>query len=90
VGHLIGNRASFLCTEAPMLRIPETNFLHGISSHQLGRDIQAIFLHGSRQQHRFYRVPSSRVHFLDKGRSYLGDLFICAKDLFVEATSAAA
>src|SRR5262249_6162511 len=23
VGHLIGNRASFLCTEAPMLRVPE-------------------------------------------------------------------
>src|SRR5262249_58919293 len=32
VGHLIGNRASFLCTKAPMLRIPETNFLHGIRS----------------------------------------------------------
>src|SRR5262249_52014773 len=30
VVHLIGNRASFLCTKAPMLRIPETNFLHGI------------------------------------------------------------
>jgi hypothetical protein len=22
VGHVIGNRASFLCTEAPMLRVP--------------------------------------------------------------------
>ena len=32
VSHLIGNRASFLCTEAPMLRIPETNFLQGITS----------------------------------------------------------
>src|SRR5262249_41211617 len=32
VGHLIGNRASFLCTKAPMLRVPETNFLHGITS----------------------------------------------------------
>jgi hypothetical protein len=32
VGHLIGNRASFLCTKAPMLRIPETNFLQGITS----------------------------------------------------------
>src|SRR5262249_40854548 len=32
VCHLIGNRASFLCTEAPMVRIPETNFLHGITS----------------------------------------------------------
>src|SRR5262245_11716461 len=28
VGHLIGNRASFLCSKAPMLRVPETNFLH--------------------------------------------------------------
>jgi len=35
VSHLIGNRASFLCTKAPMLRIPETNFLHRIASHQL-------------------------------------------------------
>src|SRR5262245_35187005 len=35
VSHLIGNRASFLCTKAPMLRIPETNFLHRITSHQL-------------------------------------------------------
>jgi hypothetical protein len=32
VGHLVGNRASFLCTEAPMLRIPEANFLQGITS----------------------------------------------------------
>src|SRR5262249_48059899 len=32
VGHLIGNRASFLCTKAPMLRTPETNFLQGITS----------------------------------------------------------
>src|SRR5215813_1015177 len=39
VGHLIGNRASFLCTKAPMLRIPETNFLHGITSHQLMGEI---------------------------------------------------
>src|SRR5262249_61825339 len=30
VGHLIGNRASFLCTKAPMFRVPETNFLHGM------------------------------------------------------------
>jgi hypothetical protein len=41
VSHLIGNRASFLCTKAPMLRIPETNFLHGITSIS-GRDVQAI------------------------------------------------
>src|SRR6516162_3705448 len=32
VSHLIGNRASFLCTKAPMPRIPETNFLQGITS----------------------------------------------------------
>ena len=42
VCHLIGNRAGFLCTEAPMLRIPETNFLQGITSIS-GRDVQAIF-----------------------------------------------
>ena len=35
VSHLIGNRASFLCTKAPMPRIPETNFLDRITSHQL-------------------------------------------------------
>src|SRR5262249_12632079 len=35
VVHLIGNCASFLCTKAPMVRVPETNFLHGITSHQL-------------------------------------------------------
>jgi hypothetical protein len=38
VCHLIGNRASFLCTEAPMLRVPETNFLQGITSIS-GRDV---------------------------------------------------
>jgi hypothetical protein len=32
VRHLIGNRASFLCTKAPMPRVPETNFLQGITS----------------------------------------------------------
>src|SRR5215471_8759713 len=30
--HLIGNRASFLCTKTPMPRSPETNFLQGITS----------------------------------------------------------
>jgi hypothetical protein len=29
VCHLVGNRASFLCTEAPMLRVPKSNFLDG-------------------------------------------------------------
>ena len=42
VCHLIGNRASFLCTKAPMVRVPETNFLQGITSIS-GRDVQAIF-----------------------------------------------
>src|SRR5262245_59985981 len=41
VCHLIGNRAGFLCTEAPMVRVPETNFLQGITSIN-GRDVQAI------------------------------------------------
>ena len=38
VCHLIGNRASFLCTKPPMPRVPETNFLHGIRSIN-GRDV---------------------------------------------------
>ena len=42
VCHLIRNRASFLCTKAPMPRVPETNFLQGITSIN-GRDVQAIF-----------------------------------------------
>ena len=29
VCHLVGNRASFLCTEAPMIRVPKSNFLDG-------------------------------------------------------------
>src|SRR5215510_14912844 len=41
VCHLVGDRASFLGTEAPMLRVPETNFLQGITSIS-GRDAQAI------------------------------------------------
>src|SRR5262245_26196576 len=32
VCHLIRNRASFLSTEAPMLRVPKSNFLQGITS----------------------------------------------------------
>jgi len=51
VSHLIGNSASFLCTKAPMLRIPETNFLQGITSIS-GRDVQAIF-----RRRRPSRVP---------------------------------
>src|SRR5262245_37315238 len=41
VRHLVGNRASFLCTEAPMPRVPKSNFLQGITSIS-GRDAQAI------------------------------------------------
>ena len=66
VDHLIGNRASFLCTKAPMVRVPETNFLQGITPIS-GLDVQAIFCR--RYQHGSHRVPSSRVHFLDTGRS---------------------
>src|SRR6516225_3199251 len=40
VSHLIGNRASFLCTKAPMLRgHDKVSGWHRIS----GRDVQAIF-----------------------------------------------
>src|SRR5215475_5898832 len=53
VGHLIGNRASFLCTKAPMLRVPETNFLQCITSIS-GRDAQAIFC---RRRHQPRRPP---------------------------------
>src|SRR5215467_2261073 len=42
VVHLIGNRASFLCTKAPMVRVPETNFLQGITPIN-GRNVQAVF-----------------------------------------------
>jgi hypothetical protein len=42
VGHLIGNRASFLCTKAPMLRVPETNFLQGITSISGGRFARVV------------------------------------------------
>src|SRR5262249_11323146 len=41
VCHLIGNRASFLCTKAPMVRVPETNFLQ-VTTSISGRDVQAI------------------------------------------------
>src|SRR5262249_26871623 len=57
VGHLIGNRASFLCTKAPMPRIPVTNFLHGIRSIS-GRDVQAIF---RRRRHQPSRPPPARI-----------------------------
>src|SRR5262249_57418881 len=39
VCHLIGNRASFLCTKAPMVRLPETTFLQSINSFN-GREVK--------------------------------------------------
>src|SRR5262249_36824916 len=68
VCHLIGNRASFLCTEAPMLRVPETNFLQGITSISGARcsgDLPSSppTDYRSRHQHRSYRVPWSRCIF---------------------------
>src|SRR5262249_3779479 len=60
VSHLIGNRASFLCTKAPMPRVPETNFLQGITSVS-GRDVQAIFR--LRHQHRFCGTTPSITDF---------------------------
>ena len=62
VCHLIGNRASFLCTKAPMLRIPETNFLQGITSIS-GRDVSGHQTTAAASS-MAYRVP--RVHFLDE------------------------
>src|SRR6516162_9761172 len=67
VGHLIGNRASLLCTKAPMRRIPETNFLQGITSVS-GRDVQAIFCR-RRHQHRFCgTTPSIADFWTNRGR----------------------
>jgi hypothetical protein len=66
VVHLIGNRASFLCTEAPMVRVPETNSLQGITSIS-GRDVQAIFRR--RHQHRFCgTTPSIADFWTNRGR----------------------
>src|SRR5262245_29423496 len=47
VGHLIGNRASFLCTKAPMLRIP--NELSGWHSQDLLKAKPSLGRHGSMQ-----------------------------------------
>src|SRR5262249_37075321 len=57
VGHLIGNRASFLCTKAPMVRVPETNFLQGITSIN-GRGVQAIFCC---RRHQPRRPPLAKI-----------------------------
>jgi hypothetical protein len=51
------------------------------------RKVQVIFR--SRHQHGSYRIPSSRVHFLDKGRSHLEGLLISAEDLLVDAIGSA-
>src|SRR5215813_8475538 len=47
VSHLIGNRTSFLCTKAPMVRVPETNFLHHIN---YGRDVSGDQTHCAASQ----------------------------------------
>jgi len=65
VCHLIGNRASFLCTKAPMLRIPETNFLQGITSIS-GRDVsgdQTTAAASSMASTEFHRLE---CNFLDE------------------------
>src|SRR5262249_40583600 len=56
-GHLIGNRASFLCTKAPMPRVPKTNFLHGITSIS-GQGVQAIF---RRRRHQPRKPPLAKI-----------------------------
>jgi len=71
VVHLIGNRASLLCTKAPMLRVPETNFLQGITSicgrlfPGLMAKPKAINREGHRSHHQrgFYKIPSSITLF---------------------------
>ena len=57
VDHLIGNRASFLCTKAPMVRVPETNFLQGITSIS-GQDVQATFF---RRRHQPRMPPLAKI-----------------------------
>ena len=59
VGHLIGNRASFLCTKAPMLRVPETNFLQGITSIN-GRSSAAVAT--SREAHHQPKLDRASQH----------------------------
>src|SRR5215469_12180937 len=61
VSHLIGNRASFLCTEAPMVRVPETNFLHNtsISGEIFGRSSADAT---SREGHRSPRSGRADLH----------------------------
>src|SRR5262249_56693719 len=94
VSHLIGNRASFLCTKAPMVRVPETNFLQGITSisgrHVSGdpRPLSTSRTVYRPDQHGSYRVPPSRVHFWTTPAATFGGLLICAKYLLVEAMDA--
>src|SRR5215813_8049759 len=66
VVHLIGNRASFLCTKAPMLGDPQKRTLC-IASDRIGRDVQAIFRR--RHQHRFCgTTPSIADFWTNRGR----------------------
>jgi hypothetical protein len=62
VCHLVGNRASLLCTEAPMLRVPETNFLQGITSIS-GRPTAKPKTTAAAPQRRFYKIASSITLF---------------------------
>src|SRR5262249_9166862 len=69
--HLIGNRASFLCTKAPMLRVPKTNFPHGISSGLPRTSSSALLalqhlLGGLRAEHPLVALPTFWVLFIQK------------------------
>src|SRR6516164_10352511 len=55
VGHLIGNRASFICTSGSQKRT------FCMASDRIGRDVQAIFRR--RHQHRFCGTTSSIAVF---------------------------
>src|SRR6516165_3827120 len=72
VCHLIGNRASFLCTSQKRTFCKAS---HQLMGEMFRRSSSAVATsRASRHQHRSHRVLSSRVHFLDKGRSHLWGL----------------
>jgi hypothetical protein len=96
VVRLIGNRASFLCTKAPMRRIQKI-----VSGHQLTSTSVPLTGKGpshcwpgqvkaERSEKLFGPVRSA---FAGRAEHQLvalptsGDLLICAKDLFVEANA---
>src|SRR5215472_2722469 len=56
VGHLIGNRASFLCTKAPMIRIPNEVSGHQLTSTSVPMDGKAPAIDGQGTA-----APPSRV-----------------------------